>query len=46
MTTTEWTREQVAAVDAVLIGAEVALDDVRGLLAEMANPSPRPEVPA
>jgi hypothetical protein len=46
MNTTERTREQIAAVDAVLIGAEIALDDVRGLLAEMASPTPRTTPPS
>jgi hypothetical protein len=46
MPTTEWTREQIAAVDAVLIGAEVAIEDVRGLLEEMHTPTTGPVVPA
>jgi hypothetical protein len=43
--TTEWDKESVAAVDAVLWAAEIALEDVRGLLEEMASPTPRP-IPA
>jgi riboflavin biosynthesis pyrimidine reductase len=46
MNTTEWTKEQIAAVDAVLVGVETAVEDVRGQLEEMANPTPRPVVPA
>jgi hypothetical protein len=33
-------KEQIAAVDAVLWHAEIALADVRGLLEEMASPTP------
>jgi hypothetical protein len=42
-----WDDARVEAVNAVLVTAEIALEDVRGLLEEMASPTPTPRpIPA
>jgi hypothetical protein len=42
-----WSAQRMDAVNAVLTNAELAIEDVRGLLAEMASPSPDPRtIPA
>jgi hypothetical protein len=41
-----WTNQRVDAVNAALSEAEIRLEDVRELLAEMANPSPDPRTVA